>query len=780
MLRKAIVLALACVAGVAAAQAGPDAAEDKTLSPYFWVKSDDPTVDNMPLLSTAAEVDISGVIADVKVTQVYKNEGKKPIEAVYVFPASTRAAVYAMKMTVGDRTITAKIKERERARQDYEQAVREGRTASLLEQERPNVFQMSVGNIMPGDFIRVELSYTELLVPEQGVYEFVYPTVVGPRYSNVSEEKAPESESWIQSPCQHEGEKPLYTFNMAANMEAGMPIAEIMCGTHRTNVTYNGLTSARISLDHSEKEGGNRDFVLRYRLAGDKVQSGLLLGRGQDENFFLLMVQPPKRVENAQIPPREYVFIVDVSGSMHGFPIGVSKTLIRNLMTSVRETDHFNVLLFAGDNAVLSDKPLPATQENIARALKVIDEQEGGGGTELLPALKRALSLQRAKGTSRTIVVVTDGYVTVETEAFDLIRRNLGEANLYAFGIGSGVNRYIIEGMAHVGMGEPFVVEDEKAAQAQAEKFRKYIERPVMTDIKVEYQGFQAYDAEPPVIPDVTADRPIIVFGKYRGKASGSVVVTGRTASGQFRQVVNVAESKPDAANSGLRYLWARHRIQLLGDYNMLAEDDERVKEITELGLRYSLLTQYTSFVAIDSKVRNRYGKPEVVEQPLPLPAGVSNYALGRGAMYGSAGLGGMAKAVSPAPGYRTGTNDALEELTSPGHVESLKGTVEIGEVVADTGISTATVKRALGWYLHSIQSDYSRVLGKTPGLEGSITLRLTVRSDGSVEDVRVIRNDLGEDISRTVKESLEAASFPNSLLEGEETSVRITLRFKP
>ncbi len=789
---RAVLLSLLTVAVPLSARVDKDKSEDRTLSPYFWVQSDDPAVDRLPLLSTSAEVDIAGVIADVRVTQVYKNEGKKPIEAVYVFPASTRAAVYAMKMTIGDRTITAKINEREKARQDYENAVKQGRTASLLEQERPNVFQMSVGNIMPGDFVRVEMSYTELLVPEGGVYEFVYPTVVGPRYSNVPEKRAKPSESWIKSPYQHEGKKPMYTFGMNVNLEAGMPIAEVVCATHKTNVRYNGLSSARITLDASEKEGGNRDFVLRYRLAGGKVQSGILLSQGKDENFFLLMVQPPKRVEEAQIPPREYVFIVDVSGSMYGFPLEVSKRLLRNLLTGVRETDYFNVLLFSGNNAVLSEEPLPATQKNISRALEVIDEQRGGGGTELLPALKRALSLPKAEGTSRTVVIATDGYVTVETEAFDIIRKNLGKANMFVFGIGSSVNRFIIEGMARVGMGEPFVVEDEKSAQAQAEKFRKYVERPVLTDISVEYQGFQTYDVEPQTIPDVLADRPIVIFGKYRGKATGSVVVKGQTASGPFYQLVNLAQYSADEANSGLRFLWARHRIQLLGDYNQLAEDDERVKEITRLGLKYSLLTQYTSFVAIDSRVRNKDGRSEVVEQPLPLPEGVSDYAVGDASgagWYGATGLGGgrtMKRLACPAPRSNAQTvceaecRAVDEDHGLAGYSGLLKGTVAIGEVKTGEGISEASVKRILGGYLHSIQSAYSQALGKNPKLAGSIKIKFTVRSDATVAELQLVRNDLTDEIGKAVKEAFRSISFPNSLLEGERVQVTVTLLFAP
>ena len=180
--------------------ARPAESEDRTLSPYFFVKSDNPQVDQLPLKSTSARVHIAGVIADVLVTQVYKNEGREPLEAVYVFPASTRAAVYGMKMTIGKRVIEARIKKRDEARREYEQARDQGKTASLLEQQRPNVFQMNVANILPGDEIKVELKYTELLVPTDRVYEFVYPTVVGPRYSNQPEATASASEHWVKNP----------------------------------------------------------------------------------------------------------------------------------------------------------------------------------------------------------------------------------------------------------------------------------------------------------------------------------------------------------------------------------------------------------------------------------------------------------------------------------------------------------------------------------------------------------------------------------------------------
>jgi Ca-activated chloride channel family protein len=637
-------LGLAALLAAAPPSSGqPAEDDDRTLSPFFFVQGADGTTDRLPLKSTTADVRIVGVIADVTVTQVYANEGRRAIEAIYVFPASTRAAVYAMRMTVGARVIEAQIRERAAARADYEQARRQGRTASLLEQQRPNVFQMNVANILPGDEVRVEMRYTELLVPEAGVYEFVYPTVVGPRYSNQSSATAPDR--WVENAYLHEGEPPTSAFDVTARVSAGMPIHKVECPSHKVSVLYDGRSVARVSLDRGERAGGNRDFVLRYRLAGGAVESGLLLYRGAQESFFLLMVQPPERVAPEAMPPREYVFVVDVSGSMHGFPLETSKALLRNLLGGLRDGDSFNVLLFAGGSRVLAERSLPATDANLRLAVDAIDRERGGGGTELVPALRRALALPRDGGVSRTIVVVTDGYVNIEKDAFELIRSSLDDANLFAFGIGSSVNRFLIEGMARAGMGEPFIVGTPEGAGLQAERFRATVEAPALTDIEVAFSGFEAYDVEPPAVPDVFAERPVLVFGKWRGEPRGTVTVTGSSGLGAYRRRIDVAAVPLPRGNEALRTLWARHRIASLGDYNRLEASDERVREITSLGLTYSLLTDYTSFVAVDTVARNAGGESTTVQQPLPLPQGVSDYAVGN-----AKGVGGIVAMSAPLP----------------------------------------------------------------------------------------------------------------------------------
>jgi Ca-activated chloride channel family protein len=618
-----------------ATAAFPQSPDDKTLAPYFVVNGD-PAVDRLPLKDTKVEIAVSGVIADVKVVQTYRNEGSRPVNASYVFPASTRAAVYAMRMRIGDQLITAKIKEREAAKHEFETAKKEGKSASLLEQNRPNVFSMSLANVMPQDQIEIELRYTELLVPTDGVYEVVYPTVVGPRYSSQPESSAPNHDAFVKTPYLHEGAKSTSTLHISTSISAGVPIQDLHCTSHQISPLFTSATVAQLTLDEADAFQGNRDFVVRYRLAGNQITSGLMLYQGEKENFFLYMAQPPQRVASEDVPAREYVFVVDVSGSMEGFPLNTSKQLLRDLIGKLRPTDLFNVVLFAGDSTVLSPRSLPANQENIAGAIRLLEQQRGSGGTELLPAMQQAMGLAREPNFSRNIVLVTDGFISGEQGVFDYIREHLNECNVFSFGIGSSVNRYLIEGVAKAGMGEPFIVTKESEAAAIAARFREYIQSPVLTDIQVRTDGFDTYDVHPAHLPDLLAQRPVILFGKWRGPATGTFQLTGKTGRGDYLTTLEVASVQPAETNRALRYLWARSRIAELSDYGSADVSAERVKEITALGMSYSLLTQYTSFVAVLEQIRNPLGPAEDVKQAHPLPLGVSNLAVGGGTEAGS------------------------------------------------------------------------------------------------------------------------------------------------
>jgi len=613
------------------AQEAPAGSRLKTESPYFFVKSDDPSVDRLPLKGTEVSVKISGVIADVTVTQTYRNEGQRAIEAKYVFPGSTKAAVSGLNVRLADRLITAQIREKQQAKIEYDTAKKEGKTAALLEQHLPNVFQMNVANILPGDDVKVELRYTELLVPQSGNYQFVFPTVVGPRYNSPQSENA--QAKWPAQPTLRAGVAPATSFKLTASIDTPMGLKEIRSATHTIDVKKRDEDQhADITLSADGRPADNRDFVLDYRLAGEKIESGLMLYKGQGENaenFFLAMVEPPKAVAASAISPRDYIFVVDISGSMHGFPLDTAKTVLERLIGGLRPSDTFNVLLFSGSNKMLSPQSVPATRANIEQALATIKNYSGSGSTELIPALKRVYAEPKAANVSRSVVVVTDGYVTVEREAFELVRNNLSKANVFAFGIGSSVNRSLMEGIARAGMGEPFIITDPVQAPEQAARFRRMVESPVLTNVKATFGGLDVYDVEPQALPDVLGERPVIVFGKWRGEAKGRVIIEGQSATGPYREEVRITpQTRQDTA--ALRTLWARHRIQSLSDQEALEGSAAFKDRITELGLKYSLLTQYTSFIAVDKVVRNVAPQNSVdVNQPLPMPQGVSDLALG-------------------------------------------------------------------------------------------------------------------------------------------------------
>jgi Ca-activated chloride channel homolog len=619
--RTVIVLVLLLLPGV---QFGANAAVPGHVeSPYFAVQGDT-GLEQFPLKSTTVEARLNGVIASVHLTQVYRNQGKAAINAKYIFPGSTHAAMAGMSMTIGERRQVAMIKEREQAAKIFAAAQAAGKSAALLAQRRPNVFSMDVANILPGDTVTIELDYTELLTATEGEYEFVYPGVVGPRYNNESRSGENDTQ-WVANPYLRAGDAGNASFDLKVDMVSPIAINQLVSDTHAIQPDWHDARSASIKLAEPGAAAAGRDFILRYRLQGDALVTGVTRFRLAGENYFLLLAEPPKRVTAAEIPAREYLFVLDVSGSMEGFPLDTARTLMTRLIDDLGPQDSFNILYFAGGSEVMAPTPVRATPENKLQAKAMMANMSGSGGTELLPALTKALSMPRGDRQSRSVVLITDGYVSAEGAAFKLIDADLGDSNLFAFGIGSSVNRFLIEGIARVGRAESFIVTDAASAAREAERFRLYISAPVLTHIEVKGQNAELYDLEPAVYPDLLAQRPLLVLGKYRGAPDrATITLTGIGGDGVHSWSFALADSPEDAS---LPKLWARKRLEHLYVFPNASQDARA--EILQLGLKYSLLTSATSFVAVDDTPRLQ-GAPAVdVKQPLPLPAGVANSAVG-------------------------------------------------------------------------------------------------------------------------------------------------------
>ncbi len=624
-------LIISAYAPVSYAAEAMEEEEDQVLAPYFIVQSENSSVDCFPLKETDVTANINGVIAETYVTQIYTNEGEKPINAKYVFPASSEVTVHGMKMEIGNQVVTAKIKEREEAKKEFKKAKSEGKSASLLEEQRPNVFTMDVANIMPGDTAKIELHYTELISPCEGIYQFAFPTVAGPRYMSPSEDASADNNQWVETPYLPNGNTPSSKYNITVNLSTGVPIAELSCKSHEIHVEQPSETTARITLANPEDYAGNRDFILKYKLTGEEIHSGIMLSKGETENYFMVTVQPPEHYVPDDIPAREYIFVLDVSGSMNGYPLDTAKVLIKDLVSNLRETDTFNLILFSGASVQMSKESVPATAANINKAVSLIDKQEGYGGTSLSPALEDAIAIPADEAVARSIVVITDGYVSGEQNVFDIINNNMDKANFFSFGIGSAVNDYLIKGMAKAGFGESFIVTDSEDALTTAENFRTYIQSPLLTDIHITYDGFDVYDVEPSVPSTLFAQKPIVLFGKWKGEPEGAITVTGKSGTSDYEQKINVNEVKTFEKSDAIRYLWARMRLERLMDYGYSKDDPDVKEEVTRIGLDYSIMTPYTSFIAVIEEIRNPAADSADVNQPLPLPLKVSNLSVGGG-----------------------------------------------------------------------------------------------------------------------------------------------------
>lgn len=603
-----------------------------TGAPYFHIAGnnlDDTSDERLPLKSSAAKVTIDGTIAHVRLNQRYGNNGSVPIEAVYVFPASTRAAVHGMTLTTGGRVIASRIRETAKARAEYETAKAEKKTAALLEEHRPNVFQMSVANLLPGDDVTVEVEWTETIPALDSSYEFVFPTVVGPRYTGGA--SANKSETWTANPYLNQGTSNPATLSIEATLGTALPLAEVTCPSHPVAVDFKAKDKAIVKIDtRAGEDAANRDFVLRWKLGGDQVDAGLLLHKGVTTNHFLLQIEPPKRVSPEQVPPRDYVMVLDVSGSMRGFPLDTAKALLRDLVQGLKPGDTFNVVCFASGSGLLSETPLPANPENLDLAKRFIDSQEGGGGTELAAALQRSISLPGGENRSRSVLLITDGFISADAEVRELIRNRIGTANLFAFGIGTSVNRELIESTARAGGGEPTIVSTGAEAKPAAKRFLQYISNPVLAKIRIEAEGVTLGSIEPSPCADVFASRPLVLNGTWTGEPKGTVIVRGIGGNGTpFEKKLDLAEAvaKSGLSHPALPVLWARERVRHLTD--QAKRDSETIREITGLGLGHSLLTPYTSFVAVDETPRAMDQVAKTVKQPLPLPQGVSDAAVG-------------------------------------------------------------------------------------------------------------------------------------------------------
>ncbi len=749
----------------------------------------------LPLEHTDVRLRVTGFVARATVTQTFTNPYAEPLEAVYVFPLPDDAAVDAMTMQIGDRRVRAEINRREEARRRYDEARRRGQRAALLEQERANVFTQSVVNIMPGDRIEIEIQYVNLLRYEDGAYELVFPLVVGPRYvpgtplGQSGHGDAPDTDrvpdgSRVTPPVLSPTERSGHDVTLSVHLDAGVPIQGLYSSSHALSVWELGPGGALVELSPADRLP-NKDFVLRYQVAGAAPQVALLPHYDERGGFFALVVQPQRDLAAREITPRELILIADTSGSMAGAPMETSKRAMRRLLAGMRGSDRFNVVRFAGDTATLFAEPQPYSPERLDEALAFVEAMHGAGGTEMAQGIVAALSQPSAPGTLRVAVLLTDGYVD-EAEVFDSIQTGRRAARVFTVGIGAAPNRYLLDRAAQLGRGEAFVVGDAGEAREVIDRLYHRVDRPALRNLELDWGGLEVDEVYPSPLPDLFAGQPLVVYGRYRAGGSAEIEVRGELARGRFAQRLALTLPTAPTADSALATVWARQKVKslMLDRVRLPGRAKALAEAITTVGLEFAMMTEWTSFIAVDEQVANPAGEVCLVAQPVELPEGASYEGifgppLGCDGQLGALGGGGFGSGSGYGSGhggaYGFGYGVAGVGLAGKlgfaglGHGggglasrSALAPSIQMAAPVIRGSLSKEMIQKVIDAHRNQIRYCYELELQRQPTLAGRVLVTLLIDEHGLVTRVSVSESTLANPaVEACILAKIRAWQFP-------------------
>jgi Ca-activated chloride channel family protein len=585
----------------------------------LWLRDEqDNRYQPAPTLDTRVDMDITGMLARVQVRQTFHNPGNRWAEGIYVFPLPEQAAVDHLRMVIGERVIEGQIKERAQARKTYQQAKEAGQRASLVEQERANIFTTSLANIAPGESISIEIEYQQTVRYSDGAFRLRFPMVVGPRYipgtalDLEDEVRAFAGSGWARAttrvadaarvtpPVRHPDHGPINPVSLDIRLNAGMPLAEVSSSYHPIDTQWSTEGHYRIQL--AEKQvPADRDFELVWRPpAASAPQGAWFVERGEENQYGLLMLVPPQQDAEHAVLSREVVFVIDTSGSMHGESIEQARRALLLALDRLTGRDRFNIIRFNNSADSLFAQTQTADPANLAIARQFVRSLHASGGTEMRPALQTALQHDGQARGLRQVVFLTDGSVGNERELFELIRNNLGNSRLFTVGIGSAPNSYFMRKAAEYGRGTfTYIGKTAEVMEKTAELFLK-LERASLTDIRLELPPGLDLETLPRRIPDLYAGEPLLVA--LRGPALPDwVVVHGKLAEQPWSTRVTLEGGQQGTA---LAPEWGRRKIaDLMTRLHDAQHDDAREalrRQVVATGLRHHLVSRYTSLVAVD------------------------------------------------------------------------------------------------------------------------------------------------------------------------------------
>lgn len=594
----------------------------------------------MPLKKTDVFGRIDGHIASVRVEQQYENPYDTKIEAVYMFPLPENAAVHDFVMVIGERRIRGIIREREEAVQIYNAARAQGYSAALLTQERPNVFTQKVANIEPGHAIDVRIEYFHTLNYEDGWYQFVFPMVIGPRFNPpgsrdgigaVSRDRAAGAGDGSAVAYLAPNEDSGHRVSLKVEFHPGLAVDQFDSVHHAIEVNRGGQGETVVAL--AADAIPNRDFVLRYKVAGREVRSAFSAGRaeaGEEDAYFSLLLVPPKEVAGLERQPMEMVFVLDCSGSMNGRPMEQSKAAIHTALDRLNASDTFQIIRFSDSASTFGREPVSATPENLDRAHGFVDQLRGSGGTMMIEGIRGALQFPHDPRRLRFVSFLTDGYIGNEEEILSEMHRLMGDSRVFSFGVGQAPNRFLLNRMAKIGKGAVAYLPLDRKAEPVMDAFFERISHPAMIDMRIDWGGLEVSDVQPARIPDLFSGRPVVVSGRIHlpagnpgAREKAVIKVSGRKGGQEVMLPIEVDLSAATEVRPALAKVWARKKISEIVDTDIMTGVPDADARILEIALDYGLLSSQTAFVAVDSSRRTSGTEGVTVPVAVPVPEGV-------------------------------------------------------------------------------------------------------------------------------------------------------------
>ncbi|HVP20565.1 MAG TPA: VIT domain-containing protein [Anaerolineaceae bacterium] len=570
----------------------------------------------LPLKKTTIEAEITGPLVSVFVNQFFSNPISSPAELDYLFPLPERAAIVDFELQIGSRIVKAEMQELDQARREYEEASRKGQRAGLLEQRRPNLFAVHLTNILPGETIQAALRYQDRLKFTDGTFELVFPMGLTPRYHTTDgQEEARQTSAPVAVPGEEIG-----PVEIRVSVDAGAAVNGPESPTHALAVTRQDERHFQVSLAGQARP--DHDFVMRYALAGPNPAANAWISQDPSGDYLLAALFPPALPEDYQAARREFVFVLDRSGSMRGEPIAQARNALRACLRSLNPDDLFHILLFDDQLDWFRQNPAPVTQKNIDEADRYLAEVEGRGGTEILKALEAVFTRAPVRSHTRYIVFLTDGAVSAEERALQEVRKKIGEARLFTFGIGPSVNRALLNGMARTGHGTAEFLQLDEDIEGAIIRFQDRVSFPILTDLCISWKGAKGWDVYPAQLPDLYAGQPLEFCA--RASLDNSPAVLSVHGKRDGKPVDFKLELEPvEASREVVRRVWGRARIDDLLD-QLVCHPDQSARlraEIISTALAARLVTPFTAFVAIDQEavvIDATQRKVIHVAQPLP------------------------------------------------------------------------------------------------------------------------------------------------------------------